>query len=769
MSPFRSLGAPQVLELGDGQLRWWKTVATGQPILLETVASDDVEQFFYDHRTEWKPSSILRGKNLGRQQIIGQLDFFDLGLMPLLDRQVRAKLDSLLEDALSIAVRAQKLTTSFSDDDYPALFKMLFRLVAAKVLGDREDAEKWIKDDPADVIRQIEDFYFPDTKLEPILVAREAQIAAWERIRSSFHFQNISVDALAYVYENTLVSQETRRLYGTHSTPPEIAQYIVDQLPWEELAESDRKVFEPFSGHAVFLVAAMRKLRELLDPTVPSDQRHKYFVDMLHGIELDDFAGEVARLSLMLADYPNPDGWHLIQGDAFADDAISADLNAAQIVLCNPPFEDFTAEEQRQYTNLRSKRKSAEILLRVLDNPPKMLGFVLPRIFIDGTGFRKVREKLMDSYSRIHVVALPDKTFRHSDVESALLIASESPSDKIQLTTGGVREGKLGDFYSTATPSYMQTRSVDASSRSYRDRLWLPELLEVWEALSYSERLNDIADIHRGFQFSLSLKEHADELVSEHPRPGFVPGLYRQKGVLEPYNKRGSVYLNITEQVVYGRTHTLPWADPKVILNRVRRSRGPWAIVAALDYRGLFCYQDFHGVWPKGDVSIEVLAAVLNGPVANAFVATSEGKRDVKVKTIRNVPVPMFQPGQIGNIDALVTEYSRMRRLWLAEEIAPEEAAGECKRLLNMIDGELLKAYNLSPRLERMLLDYFQGQQRPGPVDFTEYFPSSFKPFIPWHAYNSDEIRRAAASATIERLPIITDPAVSEALADLEV
>lgn len=45
-----------------------------------------------------------------------------------------------------------------------------------------------------------------------------------------------------------------------------------------------------------------------------SNERHDYFVRMLAGMEIDSFAGEVARLSLMLADYPNPDGWRLIEG-----------------------------------------------------------------------------------------------------------------------------------------------------------------------------------------------------------------------------------------------------------------------------------------------------------------------------------------------------------------------------------------------------------------------------------------------------------------------
>ena len=144
---------------------------------------------------------------------------------------------------------------------------------------------------------------------EPVLDDPETQSAVWDIIRDRFHFQNLSVDALAYAYENTLVEPEARKALGIHSTPAAVAEYIVKQLPFEVIDQDERKVFEPFSGHSVFLMTAMQRLRELLPSSMNPDERHKYFVRMLSGIERDGFAREVARLSLMLADYPNSDGW----------------------------------------------------------------------------------------------------------------------------------------------------------------------------------------------------------------------------------------------------------------------------------------------------------------------------------------------------------------------------------------------------------------------------------------------------------------------------
>ena len=94
--------------------------------------------------------------------------------------------------------------------------------------------------------------------------------------------------------------------------------YIVGRLrPWiGEIAVGDRRVFEPACGHAAFLISAMRLLTNLLPPNW-QEPRRDYLRRRLHGLEIDSFALEIARLSLTLADVPNPNGWALTEGDMF--------------------------------------------------------------------------------------------------------------------------------------------------------------------------------------------------------------------------------------------------------------------------------------------------------------------------------------------------------------------------------------------------------------------------------------------------------------------
>lgn len=70
--------------------------------------------------------------------------------------------------------------------------------------------------------------------------------------------------------------------------------------------------------------------------------------------------------------------------------------------------------------------------------------------------------------------------------------------------------------------------------------------------------------------------------------------------------------------------------------------------------------------------------------------------------------------------------------------------ADEAKRLLLLIDAEVLRLYDLPPRMEKRVLDMFQGVQRKGvDFEFTGYYPEGFESAIPLHEYLSEEYQRS--------------------------
>jgi hypothetical protein len=765
-----ALGAPRILALHptDAEIRVWRMAAQGKPELIERIQPENLRAIIRARKDSWNPDYVLRAKSIGFSSAPAQLDFFDVGLVPILDEIVQKKLDKLLRDVIASSealfneIRGHKPDIS----DTQALFRLIFRLLAAKLLIDRQQGDILKSSDPQSVLNAIEAYYFRNTPTEPILPDKEIQAVAWQKIREAFLFQNLSVEALAYVYENTLVSDETRRKLDTHATPPEIAEYIVRQLPFEDLRQDERRVFEPFAGHAPFLIAALGKLRTLLLPTnMPTAQRHEYLVRMLSGMEIDSFAREVARYSLILADYPNSDGWNIENDDVFSSSKFEQYLATANIVLCNPPYGDFTAEQRRVNSSIRSANKAVEALRRVLQKPPKMLGFVLPRSFIDGISYRNIEHQLDSLYGDISLITLPDITFRFSESETVLLIAHKERAEQAKRRSSLVKKTDYQYFVRTGKATIQTEQDTVLSYGISHVGLWHnPQLKRVRDELAQLQNLGSIVDIHRGVEY----KGNISNFVSHKSKPGFMPGIWKVRQNLEPYLIRSHIYLNIDPSVMRGNAYKRPWEKPKVIANAARRSRGAWTIESAVDETGLVCSQRFHGIWPTSTFPIEVIAAILNGPVANAFVETQRPQRDNQIRLIEQIPIPSFAPKQIQSIVTLVREYQAFRQQWLVQPDRSEYFEQLCLQIIYQIDAEILAAYDLPPRLERELLDYFAGYQRPGPVNFDRYYPSDFRPAIPWRDYISEDFRASTARRTLERLPVIHDRVVSAMVENLD-
>src|SRR3546814_14212477 len=79
-----------------------------------------------------------------------------------------------------------------------------------------------------------------------------------------------------------------------------------------------------------------------------------------------------------------------------------------------------------------------------------------------------------------------------------------------------------------------------------------------------------------------------------------------------------------------------------------------------LDKDGLLCSQQFFGLWPHetvSDVELLTFAAILNGPVANAFLAIHSPANRMRISAVEQIPVPSAIPLRAGE---LAIEYVRL-------------------------------------------------------------------------------------------------------------
>ncbi|HEX3719303.1 MAG TPA: N-6 DNA methylase [Verrucomicrobiae bacterium] len=769
---YRALGAPFALEVReDGVIPWRVGRDAGSTSQFAgRIPLDAIEAAFDQRKFQWSPESILRAKNIGLPSVPSQLDFIDLGLIPALEEEIADKLHQLLNEALAAAQKVYKQRTGQSPD-VRQLFRLIFQLLAGRVLSDR--AIPGFRNlsaiqDPSTILEQVRKHYGENL---PILQDKAAQQAAFEQLWTGFSFQNLSVDILAHIYENTLVDPHIREELGIQSTPRSIARYIVNRLPFENIPCDQRLIVEPCSGHGVFLVSALKRLRDLLPASMDGQERHRYFVRMLCGFEKDEFALEVSRLCLTLADFPNHNGWKVKPADVFTSEEYERTLRQARVVLCNPPFQDFKkAAKQRK---LGMVKKPIAVLEKVLSNlaPDGLLGFVLPRQFVSGRGYRNIREQLARRYDEVEIVALPDRVFHGVDLETCLILGKRPQANhhRISIHFTEVRDDDRSRFlthYESSRQDIGHKTEIEVS-----ENLSIPALSEVWERLRGVSRLQDISEIHRGVEWKQPFRP--DKYLSRKTQPDFVAGVNSAQGEFRAFEQPESIFLCARSEFQRGGAWSLPWSAVKVVVNAVRISRDPWCLAAFVDTEKLTFSQNFHALWPKRSYPPYSLAAILNNPLVSAFVAVHEGKMHVKRSTLCRVPIPELSPDQHATLETLVIAYQKAigsgsekhLELWMSR------SAGVSPRdLILQIDALILQAYNLPPRLERKLLDFFQDAKSPRavPFQFGEYFPSNFTPTIPLWRFVSPDFSQCSGRRLLEIMPKVTDSALVRALEEEE-
>jgi len=771
ISRYQTLGAPMFFEAFPDHLDRYRVKATGEAVFLESIPARDIRKAFNLNRKNWCPEVIFRAKAITPLKEPYQLDFVDVGLITALKGMIHGKLDRLLKDILHEAIVFYKNVSGIKPEE-TSLFRLVFRFLAAKIFNDRNHPGNWSTPEANVIIERVQKFYEPfEAETQNVLEEPNTQQVVWDKFRSAFNFQNLSVEDLAFVYENTLIRKETRKQFGIHSTPSVIAELMVDRLPFESLPQEGRYVLEPCAGHGVFLVAALRRLRELLPASWTDQQRHSYLKDRLTAIELDSFAAEVCRLSLMLADYPNPDGWQIRDEDIFGSDALENELKTSQVVLCNPPFEDFTPAERNLYkNNAQSVHKPYEVLRRVLEHPPDMLGFVLPKSAILGEKYSDLQDRIARNYRDIETIALPDRIFAFSDQETMLVLASkrnEAPGFYVNTRSFWVEENDRKPFLETARLPHGIDKTIYRASHTIPISFWNPPLSEIWDYLRANPILKDIAEFHQGIWWNTSLEKEKNKLISSNPKTGFKKGLDTIQRKIEPYYAQGFIYLNMDERYQRTTAHLFPWESPKVIANSRRISRGPWRLVGYPDSDGLVCTKSFIGIWPKVDMNVEVLAALINSPIVNVALYLKSYGRDNSIRILEQISIPIPTNINKEDIARLVGYYAKLRSV-IGRGLVKEPSIQKCIQTLMEIDGLILKAYDLPPRLERKLLELFRGHPRPVPFNFPDYFPEDFSPCIPLHKYIEMDLKQASAGQLLKRITPFDSEDMHEFFIDIE-
>ena len=232
----------------------------------------------------------------------------------------------------------------------------------------------------------------------------------------------------------------------------------------------------------------------------------------------------------------------------------------------------------------------------------------------------------------------------------------------------------------------------------------IPALEKAWEGMGGVRRLGEFFKIHRGIQWT----PPQACARSEKARPGYRPGLWSSRGAAQFLRSRSVVYLDARADRIRGAAIDLPWDKPKIVLSGWSGRDRPWRLAAAQDREGVLLSRQFIALWPRkplSDAEFMAFVAVLNGPVANAYVAARNGDGNIRIGNLDPIPIPR---GDLPPAGELAADYAAR----LAAPDAPDRD-DRMEKLLIGIDARVLGAYDLPPQLERRLLERFRGAARP--------------------------------------------------------
>lgn len=737
----RSFGSPQFLIILNGKTERWRN-AERQPILREEINTDKLESFIKDHKQDWNPDAMIRLKSGIEKLTPRQIDFIDVGLLSALEHEASQKIDSLIKSILRVVDEYKNKKRSV---DGNAVFTLTFQFLTAKLLKERNITTKPAIDYncPVDILEAVSNYYKKKFKISTENLPRELLQAIVNEINQSFSFRNLSVDTLTYVYENTLVTPESRKKLGIHSTPSYVADYVLSQLPLGDISPSKWKVFDPTCGSGIFLIAAMRRMRSFMPKDWGGQRRHKFFTQCLFGTEIDPFTIEVALMCLTLADFPEADGWRIKSANIFKGKLLENTCSKTTILVGNPPFEVMKV-------NGRERPKPTELLRRALPELPdgSLMGMVLPKAFLDSLDYRKERDLLLKNFDVLSVTSLPDKIFCYADSETSIIVAQKGK----RKITGKTIYKEVRDADRDLFKLHYHVTWEDVVPSSYfseirNNILAVPFIREVWEYLNDLPKLNKFVDIKVGAQYQPNInQEKLAKSIQTRPFEGSQPAVMRITQGFYQYEAKDTYYISTEKKLQRRNAWDFDWSKPKIVVPRARNSRGPWHHIAAIDNDGRIISHRFFCIWTKDiSLNVETLAALLNSPIGEAYTYAYSSQKNINKDVYGEMPVSplILRDGDI--LQVLVRDY-------LSNQFKNQEKA---KEILLKIDAEILKSYNLPPKLERKVLDLFWGKQRPVPFTFTGYIPPENESWIPLHVYMSEQYQNAISHRIFENFPLV--------------
>lgn len=711
----RYLAAPIVIIFKNNRACVWN-IAPQKPILLQDSEQALIELYFEENRFQFMSDHLIDAK-MGYRQ----LNLFEASGLIDFSREATCRiLSQEFEKGLVAAKKYLKSRKNINGQDLNNITSITMHIISALIINSKIGENEKVPDifELLADLSQTYKAYFSDDLMFKYGKGLLAEI--YGNLNWSINYKSVDHELLGYFYESTLLqlsekkAENIRKKFGIYYTPRVLSQEMVRNIPFEMIPVDDRHILDGTCGSGSLLLSACKRIEDLVCYEKSEFEKHEYLTRMIEGYDIDRFASEVARLSLLLYSLPYGNKWNIHAGDLFRIG--KSKIQAPYIILGNPPYEEVRGNSQKT-------QKAAAFFDLYLDwlHEKGYIGIILPESFLQNDSSIPQRQRLLKEFDVIELWMLPGQIFGNNC--STIVIIAQ----KKKALDGNVTKIKVLTRNKASIKAYFKHGKwdfeffIDIQGRWRNDpryKISVSPVDDVLQKISKNKiRLGDITENVIGIMMP------SYYYFSQMNFDGWVPYIANandfRRYVISPQMQDSvrffDYHMSEAEETALKdaykglrlrREYESVYAASNKVLIKMSSTPGEVnCIDAFVDEEGYYPSHSFFAMVSKDKrISNDVICALINSKIINAYMRRECVKRTLITGAIRNIPVPELSDGQISELERLCMGIKRACKLEDKEKV---------NLLQEEIDNVMYKAFGLEPdeseKIEK-LFDIYAGK-----------------------------------------------------------
>ena len=710
------LATPIVIISKNRHVRVWN-IAPQKITLLNDNEENIIHLYFEKNRFEFMSDNLIDAK-MGYRQI----NIFEASGLIDFSRKATCKiLSEEFEKGLIAAKKYLKKRKNINGQDLNNITSITMHVISALIINSKIKPDEKVPDlfELLTDLSQTYKDYFSDKLM--FKYGKGLLIEIYNDLNRSINYQSVDHELLGYFYESTLLqlsetkAETIRKEFGIYYTPRILSQEIVWSIPFESIPVDERYVLDGTCGSGSLLLSACKRLEELVSYEKTEIDRHNYLTRMIEGYDIDKFASEVARLSLLLYSLPYGNKWNIHAGDLLRIN--KSKIQVPFVILGNPPYEEVRGNSQK-------KQKAAAFLDKYLEwlHDDGFIGIILPESFLQNDSSVSQREKLLNEFDIIELWMLPGQIFENN-CSTIVIIAQKKKVKDEKLT-----KIKVLVRNKESIRSYFKQRKWDFEFFVNIQKRWKNEpkykisvspVEDILQKIIKGKKtIGDITQNVMGIMFPSNYN------FSRMQFDGWIPYIANannfRKYVISPQMRDNVCFFDyhMSEEeekkikkdykgLRLRRDYESIYAASNKILVKMSSTPGEINCINALvDEDGYYPSHSFFVLISEDKkVSNYVLCALINSKLINAYVRRECVKRTLTTNVVRSIPVPKFSDVQISKIEQCYMSI---------KEACTSEDKEKVEKIQKTIDDIIFEAFNLEQGEKEKIEKLFEVYTRDG-------------------------------------------------------